>query len=568
MTSTVFTSGTVIESPWLNDVNTKTYADTSNTVAYTPAGTSAVVTTVQAKLRQTVSVMDFGAVGNGVADDTAAIQAALAASDHVIVPIGTYLISSTVAVRAGCKLEFQGGNGNSAQNPTAYFIKKSTMTTWGITIDQAGIVTGGGLLGQVGNTGGGVWLLANAAVLTNFWVKTIGGYGVKVGSDSSVQRNCNATRIDSVTASNCTDHGFLIDDDFATVTPDANAGTISNCRAISNGGSGIFIGYAYWVTILNCNCENNTGHGVYLSGVNKNSYPACRWATILGGDYNEGNTAGVIYDASYFATFVNPDGNNLPTTASNGLQGSALRNYVGSFVSTFQGIQTENYANTFQTTGGLPSVNLRTIGTNTLSNGAGITFAVDPATGTYRTQGRIKGYQIDSTNDGLDFSANIASTLTRIFLASGSLNGVTPAFDNTYQLGHSSYRWTVVYAVTGTINTSDAREKQQGRTLLETEKSVALKIKSSLKAFKWNDAVDKKGDKARWHFGVYAQDIAEAFKSEGLNPDDYGMFCYDEWKEQPEIKDEDGNITSNFIPAGNRYGVRYEELFAFVLACL
>ena len=148
------------------------------------------------------------------------------------------------------------------------------------------------------------------------------------------------------------------------------------------------------------------------------------------------------------------------------------------------------------------------------------------------------------------------------------MNGVTPAFDNTYQLGHSSYRWTVVYAVTGTINTSDAREKQQGRTLLETEKSVALKIKSSLKAFKWNDAVDKKGDKARWHFGVYAQDIAEAFKSEGLNPDDYGMFCYDEWKEQPEIKDEDGNITSNFIPAGNRYGVRYEELFAFVLACL
>ena len=43
------------------------------------------------------NVLDFGAVGNGTTDDTAAIQAALAASSHVIVPIGLYLISSPAA---------------------------------------------------------------------------------------------------------------------------------------------------------------------------------------------------------------------------------------------------------------------------------------------------------------------------------------------------------------------------------------------------------------------------------------------------------------------------------------
>lgn len=44
-------------------------------IGYTQGGTGAVTTTVQAKLREFVSVQDFGAVGNGIANDTAAVQA-------------------------------------------------------------------------------------------------------------------------------------------------------------------------------------------------------------------------------------------------------------------------------------------------------------------------------------------------------------------------------------------------------------------------------------------------------------------------------------------------------------
>ena len=63
---------------------------TSDLVTFSPDGTSAIDRSAQAKLRDVVSVKDFGAVGDGSEDDTAAIQAALDASNSVTFPSAEY----------------------------------------------------------------------------------------------------------------------------------------------------------------------------------------------------------------------------------------------------------------------------------------------------------------------------------------------------------------------------------------------------------------------------------------------------------------------------------------------
>jgi len=70
-------------------------ASDASEIDYDQGGTGSVATTVEAKLQEAVSVKDFGAVGDGVTDDTAAIQAAIDSGAYrIFLPTGTYLISS------------------------------------------------------------------------------------------------------------------------------------------------------------------------------------------------------------------------------------------------------------------------------------------------------------------------------------------------------------------------------------------------------------------------------------------------------------------------------------------
>jgi len=128
--------------------------------------------------------------------------------------------------------------------------------------------------------------------------------------------------------------------------------------------------------------------------------------------------------------------------------------------------------------------------------------------------------------------------------------------DNVIDLGASGSRFDDIYATNGTIQTSDRNEKQDIDVLSDAEQRVAVACKGLLRKFRWIDAVAEKGDDARIHFGIIAQDLQDAFAAEGLDAGRYAMFISSTWTDE-EIGEE-----------RTRMGVRYSELLAFIIAAI
>lgn len=139
-----------------------------------------------------------------------------------------------------------------------------------------------------------------------------------------------------------------------------------------------------------------------------------------------------------------------------------------------------------------------------------------------------------------------------------------PGADNSQTLGSSSNRWSIVYAGTGTINTSDARDKQWRGAMLPAEMAAAKRIAADLGFYKWLAVIAERGEAAaRLHFGVRAQAVWAIMADEGLvDPLDgdgrpgatpYAFLCWDEWD------DAEGEPAS-------RFGLRLDQLALFLIA--
>lgn len=155
-----------------------------------------------------------------------------------------------------------------------------------------------------------------------------------------------------------------------------------------------------------------------------------------------------------------------------------------------------------------------------------------------------------------------------------------PVADNVYSLGDASHRASVIWAGTGTISTSDGREKTPVVPLTESEIEFAKQLAGEIGTFQWLAMIDQKGaENARHHVGVTVQRCIELAQAHGLDPFRYAFICYDEWpetpeqwEEWPEEKDDDGNVireagrelVQEYRPAGNRYSLRPDQLALFL----
>ena len=204
--------------------------------------------------------------------------------------------------------------------------------------------------------------------------------------------------------------------------------------------------------------------------------------------------------------------------------------------------------------GGVTSFNSRTGAVTLISSDVTGALGYTPAStsSTVAAANNLSGGTLTTSS----YTLNSSNALVALGNSSGQgifVNGSSafaPSNDGAMTCGAATFRWSTVYATTGTINTSDANQKEQIADLTEAEMAVARRIKGLFKTFKFKDAVAAKGIAARKHVGVLAQDVQAAFAAEGLDAEGYGIFCSDE------------------VDGVTVLGVRYEELLAFVIAAL
>lgn len=133
--------------------------------------------------------------------------------------------------------------------------------------------------------------------------------------------------------------------------------------------------------------------------------------------------------------------------------------------------------------------------------------------------------------------------------------GFTPGADNMVVLGRPDLRWSDIHAATGTISTSDSRDKLWQGAMSSAECQAALDIIAELGFFQWHHAIETKGpDGARRHFGVRAQTAFAIMESHGLDWRSYGWCCQDRWGVGESEQD--------------RYGIRSDQLCLFLIAAL
>lgn len=277
----------------------------AETITYQQAGTGAVTRSVQSKLREFVSAKDFGAVGDGVTDDTAAIQAWLNAGGNLFLPDGVFLVDQVTAT-SNSKINGVGAlKAKGTQNSVIYILDKSNVVIDGIGVDGDYKVLS--CIRGYSNTGtldtiiirncnirgakndvtlqyGGVEISrlgsnrANNIIITNNYIHDVGGHGAIVAYGDNITISDNVF-------TNIGQHGTETVD---CTKIDMTCNRVVNAGTVGPGGSGVGVG-------THCSDFAITGNSMYNCGgdasitVEHNSIRG----TISGNTVDAARTAGI-----------------------------------------------------------------------------------------------------------------------------------------------------------------------------------------------------------------------------------------------------------------------------------
>lgn len=270
-------------------------ATSANLVSYQPAGAGSTKSDVQTKLREVVSVKDFGAVGDGTTNDHSAIQAALNSGARCIhIPSGYYKVGSTLQVPATVSLIYGDGvNASriwSATCSSAYLLDTSLAsvslrdfriyggdqetTPFSVPTARNGILANG-----VGNqfawerlaiygfdVGATVGALASTVYMCMFNHVDVAacntGIHVDQGMHQSSWLNCQFRA--------CVNYGLKFDPTGSTYEIVANG--IYNCtfERISGSGTALYLNNVRGIDVSACYFEGNKGNSIYLTGTSSN----------------------------------------------------------------------------------------------------------------------------------------------------------------------------------------------------------------------------------------------------------------------------------------------------------
>jgi len=282
----------------------------SNSVGYLPAGTGAVSRTVQGKLREAVSPLDFGAIGDGVADDRAAVLLALQSGKIVDGGGLTYAISGTMQPTSFVGLR----NANFVQlAPTT----ASVATLWIYNLSNWFIDNCAFDMGSTQNSGASDDSSKSALRVGNATGSYCENFRI---TNVTVTGNGNGSRIQVRQSKRFVIENCLVRDCVAAFTPDPtndiiNGFDISDCAnftvANCNVNSLLTVlvgvptirytrGFLFTevrdCTIVGCNSTNTDQcydfSGAVISGTTPAYYEGNRRFTISGCTANNGNTYG------------------------------------------------------------------------------------------------------------------------------------------------------------------------------------------------------------------------------------------------------------------------------------